>query len=158
MSSLVLSIGANIGDKYGNIEDVVSKIADEIGRVVSRSAIYESSAVGFESVNSFVNIALVVDTQYDPMQCLEKIWLLEESYGREKNKIVDNSVKREYKDRVMDVDIIFYDDIMLSNRLLTIPHREMEKRDFVLIPLSEIIPGFLHPQLKVTIEELKNKL
>lgn len=158
MSRLILSAGANIGDKYHNIHDLVARVEQRLGRVVSCSQIFESAAVGFSSDNNFVNIALEVDTEYDPMQCLEIIWSLEQSYGRDKQRIVDNYVKRVYKDRVMDVDILFYDDIILNNRYLTIPHPELINRDFVLIPLCEILPNFVHPQLLLTVEELKDNL
>lgn len=158
MSRVALSIGANSGDKIANIERVVVDIATHVGVVECRSSLYFSDAVGFESSNEFVNIALIVDSPLGAMELLKVIWEIERSYGREKVLIVEKGENRIYKDREMDIDIIFYGDMIIRDKYLTIPHPLMHERAFVLDPLAEIAPDMVHPKMKVTVKQLKDRL
>lgn len=158
MSSVVLSIGANSGNVEKSIDQVVVDIAKNIGVVKLLSSKYRNRAEGFDSDNEFINIAVVVETTLSPRQLLDVIWEIESSYGRKKELIVEKDQKRVYSDRAMDIDIIFYGDLIFSDRYLTIPHSQMHKRAFVLIPLAEIAPEIVHPQLKVTVKQLKDRL
>ncbi len=158
MSKVYFSIGANLGDRVANIEKSISLIIVEIGQIISRSTNYKTKPSGFESDNVFINIALVVDTNLSPREVLDRVWAIEESIGRVKNKFIDLEQKRSYSDRLIDIDILFYDNLTYCDEHLIIPHPHICKRSFVLEPLCEIAPNFVHPTNKLTIEQLKQLL
>lgn len=151
MHKVTLITGADLGDAQKNIEDVTSFIEARIGKIALSSTIHTSKAWGFESDTTFYNQVLVCDTTLTPEQVLEQIGEIEQLFGRSRSK-------ERYSSRTMDIDILFYDDLILSSKLLTIPHSMIEARSFVLEPLSEIMGSFIHPTLNKSVDTLKKEL
>lgn len=154
---IILSIGTNIGDRKRNIENAV-KALGEIGKVTAISPIYTSEPWGFESENGFYNIALTMESELLPLDLLQETQRIEKELGR------TTKTTTEYADRVIDIDIINYDNQIIKisqqstvNSLLTLPHPLMHLRNFVLYPLADIAPEWVHPILKLTTLELKAK-
>lgn len=134
MHTVYLSLGTNLGDKEANINRAIEKINDSVGTVLRTSSFIETEPWGFDSSNTFLNAALCVETNLSPGQLLNVTQLIEREMGR-----THKSVNRVYHDRLIDIDILLYDDITISTPALTIPHPLMQERDFVMIPLREII-------------------
>lgn len=134
MHTVYLSLGTNLGDKEANINRAIEKINDSVGTVLRTSSFIETEPWGFDSSNTFLNAALCVETNLSPEQLLNATQLIEREMGR-----THKSVNRVYHDRLIDIDILLYDDITISTPALTIPHPLMQERDFVMIPLREII-------------------
>jgi len=154
---IILSIGTNIGDRERNIENAV-KALGKIGKVGAVSPIYTSEPWGFESENGFYNIALILESDLSPLDLLRETQRIEKELGR------TAKTTTEYADRVIDIDIIDYDNQIIKisqqstvNSLLTLPHPLMHLRNFVLYPLADIAPEWVHPILKLTVQELKEK-
>lgn len=134
MHTVYLSLGTNLGDKEANINRAIEKINDSVGTVLRTSSFIETEPWGFDSSNTFLNAALCVETNLSPGQLLNATQLIEREMGR-----THKSINRVYHDRLIDIDILLYDDITISTPALTIPHPLMQERDFVMIPLREII-------------------
>ena len=134
MAEVYVGLGTNLGDKEQNLRDAVQKIEEQIGKVVSLSAFYVTAPWGFASENSFLNAAACVDTDLSPLEVLRETQLIERELGR-----TTKSVDGVYCDRIIDIDILTYDDIKVDDPDLKIPHPLMEERDFVMIPLKEIL-------------------
>ena len=145
---IILSIGTNIGDRERNIENAV-KALDEIGKVTTISPIYSSEPWGFESKNGFYNIALILETSLSPLELLKETQRIEKELGRTAKTTTT------YTDRIIDIDLIDYDNQIIDTDTLTLPHKLMHKRNFVLYPLTDIAPEWQHPTLKLTALELK---
>lgn len=128
------SLGSNLGDKAGNLNKAIKLMEEQIGVLVRRSAFLETEPWGFESDNAFVNAAICMETRLEPLEVLATTQNIERELGR-----TVKSVNGEYHDRLIDIDILLYDDISISLPQLTIPHPLMEQRDFVMIPLREIL-------------------
>lgn len=150
MATVYIGIGTNLGDKERNIQQAIRLIQDETGTVKTVSSMYRSKPWGFESDNDFLNAVIEVDSSLLPTDLLLKTQEIEQRIGR--------SVKSTngYTDRIIDLDILFYDDLMIDTPQLKIPHPLIVERDFVIIPLCEIAPGFIHPVLKKSIRELRD--
>ena len=133
MHIVYLGLGTNLGDKKANLEMAVETINKRIGRVVSLSAFYATEPWGFESENSFLNAVCSVETSLLPFELLRATQQIERESGRKK-KTVDGN----YSDRILDIDILLYDDLRLETPDLKIPHPLMEQREFVMVPLKEI--------------------
>lgn len=127
-----LSIGTNLGDKERNIARAISLIAEKAGRVTQQSSLIATEPWGFESGNKFLNACVEIETALPPMPLLAATQLIERLMGREEK------TSGQYRDRIIDIDILLYDHIRLDSELLAIPHRLMWQRDFVMIPLREI--------------------
>lgn len=133
MHTVFLSLGTNLGDKEQNLKSAIHEISMRIGAVIAQSAFIETEPWGFESTNSFLNAAVKVETELEPLELLRLTQQIERELGR-----TTKSVNRVYHDRLIDIDILLYDDLRISTPELTIPHPLMYKRDFVLIPLKQI--------------------
>ncbi|MEG1553423.1 MAG: 2-amino-4-hydroxy-6-hydroxymethyldihydropteridine diphosphokinase [Rikenellaceae bacterium] len=151
MSKVTLITGADIGDAQENIESVTSFIEKQIGRIVLSSSIHTSIPWGFEANTIFYNQVLICETNLTPEEVLKEIWIIESLFGRVRSE-------ERYASRTMDIDILFYDHQIISTKLLTIPHKLIEARNFVLEPLSEIMGSFIHPVLNKSIDTLKTEL
>ncbi len=158
MNRVILGIGANVGDKYVNCERVLEVISLHIGVLVSTSSVYESEAWGFDSVDNFVNRVVIVDTLLDADALLEVIWDIERLFGKTRASALLESegyqLRREgyllgvdagYSSRAMDIDILYFNSEVICSELLDVPHKFIAVRDFVLIPLCEVAPDFVHP-------------
>jgi len=148
MALLYLCLGSNLGQREEYFRRVMEEIEKRIGPIVARSAFYETEAWGYDSCNKFLNSCIAVKTELYPTDCLTCLKEMEILLGRLK------SAENNYADRVIDVDILFYDDLVIDKPELTIPHPRMQFRSFVLTPLSDIAPDFVHPVLKKTISAL----
>ena len=134
MKKVVLLLGSNIGDAKEHILIAISKL-EKMGRVIKSSGILENSPVEFDSLNIFCNIAVIFETKYSPIKLLNAIKSIEKEMGRER----DSSVYGEYRDRIIDIDIVMYDDIIYSCERLNIPHhRHLFLRGFSRKLLREI--------------------
>ena len=148
MSKVYLSIGSNKGNRSVLINKAIDEIENKVGIIISRSSIYQSKSWGFDS-NDFYNLCLVIDTDIMPKSLLINLKKIEKSMGRED---IDGS----YSDRFIDIDILFYDNIITDSEDLKIPHPKIEIRKFVLVPMLEIADDYVHPILNKTIKELNN--
>lgn len=128
-----LSLGTNLGDKEHNLLSAISEIRRRIGPVKAQSAFLATQPWGFESPHTFLNAAIRIETALSPLDLLHQTQQIERDMGR-KHK----SVNGQYHDRIIDIDILLYDDLHIATPELTIPHPHMHERDFVLIPLKEI--------------------
>ena len=128
------SLGSNLGDKEGNIREAIRRMAELVGTVERQSALLVTEPWGFESDNLFVNAAVCCTTVLTPRQVLETTKRIEREMGR-KQKSVDG----QYHDRVIDIDILTYDDVEIDEPDLRIPHPLMHEREFVMKPFSEIV-------------------
>lgn len=154
MAKVYVGLGTNLGDKEQNLRDAVQKIEEQIGKVVSLSAFYVTAPWGFTSENSFLNAAACVETELSPLDVLQKTQTIERELGRMKK-----SINGAYSDRLIDIDLLMYEDLVLSVTSLTgaelnLPHPLMTERDFVMKPLVEIASELVHPVLGKTMREL----
>lgn len=142
-----IALGSNIGDRQKYIEDGIDALAkDDRCRVVKISELVRTTAYGEIGQDEFLNGALVIKTLYTPDELLDKIHVIEAAAGRER--------KQHWGPRTLDLDIIFYDDIVMNTDALQIPHIDMQNRDFVLEPLSQLVPYVIHPVLGKTVIQL----
>lgn len=158
MANVYIGLGTNLGDKEQNLRDAVHRIEEQIGKVLSLSAFYVTAPWGFASENSFLNAAACVETQLSPLEVLQETQTIEREFGRTKK-----SVNGAYSDRLIDIDLLLYDDLVLSvtsadGAELNLPHPLMAQRDFVMRPLAEIAPTLQHPVLKRTMKEIFDEL
>jgi len=129
-----MSLGANLGDRKGNIKLAIKQISELIGPVVRQSALIETAPWGFNSANTFINAAVCSETSLSPREVLQATQNIERALGRTKK-----SIDGQYHDRLIDIDILLYDDLHVDEPDLVIPHPHMNERQFVMQPLSEII-------------------
>ncbi len=148
MAIAYLGLGTNLGNKDENLNGAVEYIRERVGRINSLSAFYVTEPWGFKSENSFLNAVCSVATDISPIELLYVTKAIEEEMGRNKK-----SVDKIYSDRIIDIDILLYDDLIMQSEELTIPHPIMTERDFVMIPLAEIAPELVHPVLKKKMKE-----
>jgi len=154
MTHLVyLSLGTNMGNKEENLRTAMTLIEEQVGTITSQSALYASAPWGFNSENTFLNNAIAVETSLTPEELLSTTQRIEHTLGR-----THKSVDGQYSDRLIDIDILLYDDVVMHTPSLTLPHPLMHRRLFVLEPLSEIAPTMIHPLLQKEITTLCNEL
>ena len=135
MYTYYLSLGTNLGDKEGNLRRALQLIEERIGAIASLSAFHVSEPWGFQSDNSFLNACCAVNTIFSPLAMLDATQQIECDLGR-----TEKSQDGIYHDRLIDIDILLYDDWHIDTPELTIPHPLMWERDFVTTPLHEIAP------------------
>lgn len=148
MATVYLSLGTNLGDKSRNIRTATELLAERVGGIRALSSFYDTKPWGFESEHSFLNAALVIETFLGPFELLNATQSIETAMGR------SGKSNGTYADRLIDIDILMYEDLVLSSKDLILPHPLMHERSFVLVPLAEIAASLLHPVLKKTIKEL----
>ncbi|QEC42725.1 2-amino-4-hydroxy-6-hydroxymethyldihydropteridine diphosphokinase [Pseudobacter ginsenosidimutans] len=146
MNKAYLLIGGNMGNRVEQLQLAVDHIRQRVGQVEQVSALYETAAWGKTDQPSFLNQALLVHTQLEPLPLLKELLSIELEMGRE--RLEKNGP------RTIDIDIIFYNDAIISEPGLLVPHPAMAQRRFVLAPLAEIAPDLQHPQLKQTMRKL----
>ena len=134
MYHVYLSLGTNLGNRKRNIREAIDKIGEQIGVVKRQSALYETKPWGYSSPNDFINACVLVLTTMAPRQVLEAAQRIEREMGR-----TLKSVDGEYHDRIIDIDILMIDDLVINEPDLHVPHPLMEERDFVMTPLKEIL-------------------
>ena len=134
MYKVYLSLGSNLGNKEDNLDAALENIEKKAGKVISRSSFFYSEPWGFSSDNNFVNICALIHTEMDPFDLLNALKEIETQMGR-----LSKRDKNGYADRIIDIDILLIDDLVIDTDILKIPHQLMKERDFVKIPHSEII-------------------
>ena len=148
MNKIFLGLGSNLGDKIENLKFALVEINLEIGRITAVSSIYETEAWGVINQDNYYNLVLAVETTILPLALIEKILKIEEKLGRKRDKKWDC--------RIIDIDILFYDNLIISTNNLQIPHPFIHKRNFVLEPLNEIDSSLIHPKLRKSINYLRS--
>jgi len=148
LTECVLHLGSNLGFREINIELAEIMIYNFIGVVTKESAIYETEPWGKSDQAAFLNKAVICNTQKSPEEVLTEIQKIESKLGRQRLE--------KWGPRLLDIDIIFYGDKIIKNDNLIIPHPQATNRNFVLIPLMDICPEKIHPELKKTVKELKD--
>lgn len=148
MNKVVLSLGSNLGNKLQNLLQSIVYIHQFIGRVTKIAPVYETNSWGF-SGNNFFNTVLLLNSEFSPDEILQKIKRIESLMGR-KNK----SKNGNYSNRIIDIDLLYYNQIQCHSEHLIIPHPKLHLRNFVLYPLNDILSDFFHPKLQKTNKEL----
>ena len=149
MHKVYIGIGTNIGNRRRNLEEALSRLKSEEVKVVSHSSFYETQPVGGPPQGNYLNGAIEIETSLPPGECLKFLKRVEKEMGRifsERNH-----------PRVIDLDILLYDDVAINESELEIPHPRMHERSFVLRGLAQIAPEVVHPVLGKTVEELLRK-
>ncbi|MBZ4190712.1 2-amino-4-hydroxy-6-hydroxymethyldihydropteridine diphosphokinase [Niabella beijingensis] len=146
MNEVFLLIGGNLGDRAGNLATARALIRERIGTIGKTSAIYETAAWGLTDQPDFYNQAVQVFTLLDPEGLMQAILTIEAAMGRVR--------KERYGPRLIDIDILLFNNSSYHSVAVTIPHPRMQERRFVLVPLDEIAPEYRHPQLGQTIGQL----
>lgn len=141
-----LLTGSNMGDRVVYLNQAIELLNKEAGFISNSSSLYETRAWGKEDQPDFLNQALQLETELSPDQLLEVLLRIEEKIGRERSK--------KWEARVIDIDILFYDNLVVESDHLNIPHKHLHERNFTLIPMLEIAPELEHPVFSKTIEEL----
>lgn len=152
MAIAYLGLGTNIGNKRRNMITAAALLAERVGDILALSGFYETEPWGFESENFFLNAAVKLKTSFSPLELLLITQQIEKELGRTEKS------NGAYHDRIIDIDILLYDDEVLRTPQLTLPHSLMHERKFVMDPLSEIAPFVVHPVLKERIIDLKERL
>lgn len=134
MSKVYLGLGTNLGNREENIRTAVMLIGEKVGAVVRQSSLLQTEPWGFSSLNKFVNAAVCCITDKTPHEVLAATQEIERQMGR-----TQKSVNGKYHDRLIDIDILLFDDLTIDEPNLKIPHPLMYERDFVMIPLREIL-------------------
>ena len=142
MAIAYLALGTNIGNKRRNMITAAALLAERVGDVLALSGFYATEPWGFQSENTFLNAALQLDTSLSPLELLKATQEIEIEMGRTQKS------NGAYHDRIIDIDILLYDNLVLQTPELTLPHPLMHERLFVMEPLAEIAPNVIHPVFK----------
>lgn len=153
MATTCIALGSNLGDRRLLLQKAVARLSAEAGAVIALSSFYETEPEGFDSPHRFLNAAAVLETPLSPEELLRVTQRIERDLGR-----VGKSSDGRYADRSIDIDLIFFDEVVIDTPELTLPHPRMAERLFVLDPLCEIAPDFLHPLLHRSVAELRERL
>jgi 2-amino-4-hydroxy-6-hydroxymethyldihydropteridine diphosphokinase len=147
LHSAFIGIGSNLGDKRLNFIKAADLInSDPSCRIVKSSSVYETKPYGFEHNSNFLNAVIKIETEYSIRDLFGFLKTIEKMMGRKKSE--------KWEAREIDLDILFYDNLVYSDEKIKIPHHGITARDFVIIPLQEIEPDFIHPELKQKIADI----
>lgn len=148
INTLFVITGGNLGDKKKNMAYAAHQIESRIGHITNRSSIYETAAWGITDQPSFYNQVLAIETTLFPGEIMKILLQIEKDMGRVRT--IKNASRK------IDIDILFFNDEIINTKNVTIPHKEIPNRRFVLIPLNEIAPELIHPVLQKSVEQLLN--
>jgi 2-amino-4-hydroxy-6-hydroxymethyldihydropteridine diphosphokinase len=146
MNTVFLITGGNIGDKRKNLETASALINERVGKIIKSSKIYQTDAWGITDQPAFYNQVHIVKSDFSAREVLDKILMIEEEMGRKRT--VKNAA------RIIDIDILLFNEEMVNEKNLVIPHPQISNRRFVLLPLSELAPHMIHPVFKKSILQL----
>lgn len=150
--NVYLGLGSNVGDRAGQLRAAQALINKMIGKIAQKSHVYETQPWGMTDQDPFLNQVVMVNTALDARGLLDVIGKIERELGRVRETGRDR--KEKWGPRTIDIDVLFYGRRIIRDKGLEIPHPELHKRAFVLVPLLEIAPEFVHPLLKKAIDEL----
>lgn len=142
MNKVYLLIGGNIGDRLANLNAAIDRIEAYCGKIITVSSIFETEAWGLKEQGAFLNQAIYIETKMAALELMEALLEIEIQLGRIRVTPMGP--------RIIDIDIIYFNDEIINKPLLTIPHPRLAERNFVLMPLVEIAPNYIHPVLKQT--------
>jgi 2-amino-4-hydroxy-6-hydroxymethyldihydropteridine diphosphokinase len=147
MKNIFLGLGSDSGDRIGNLAKARSLLTLSFGKIARASSIYETEPWGFKSDTKFLNQIIEIESGSGCPDLLDEVIRIETTMGRKRSG-------SGYESRVIDIDILFYGDEIINKEALAIPHPHLHERMFVLVPLNEIAPGFVHPVLNKPVREL----
>jgi 2-amino-4-hydroxy-6-hydroxymethyldihydropteridine diphosphokinase len=147
MKKIFLGIGSNLGDRLEIIDKAKIMIEESIGKIVVCSSVYRTEPWGFESKDEFLNMVLCLETELSASGVLGRILMIESQLGRLRSE-------KKYSSRNIDIDILFFGNEVVNEDSLKVPHPHLVERKFVLVPLAEIAPAFIHPVLKISMKSL----
>ncbi len=150
MAHAVISLGSNLGDRFSNINSAILLMQQRVGAMLEMSDVYESEPWGFHAKLSFFNQVVQIKTELNPHDLLNVLLDIENDLGRTRNSM-------NYESRTIDLDVLFYDDQVINDSILELPHPSISERMFVLLPLAQILPDLHHPLLKKSIQQLLNE-
>jgi 2-amino-4-hydroxy-6-hydroxymethyldihydropteridine diphosphokinase len=143
-----IGIGSNLGDRKANYLEAIDRIQKLSGtRIVKQSSLYESEPLG-DAKTWFVNAVIEIETEAAADDLLKRLKAIESTMGRKRVR------GKRWGSRIIDLDILFFDSEIINKRTLKVPHPELQNRRFVLAPLSELAPQFVHPKLAQSVSEL----
>jgi 2-amino-4-hydroxy-6-hydroxymethyldihydropteridine diphosphokinase len=146
LHKIFLGLGSNLGNREENLLTAQKLINEKVGNIRSKSSIYETAAWGITEQNAFLNQVIEIETSFSPSAVLHLVLTIEEDMGRIR------AIK--WGERSIDIDILYYNNEVISTENLAIPHPFIQERKFVLVPLCEIARDFIHPKLNQTNAEL----
>jgi 2-amino-4-hydroxy-6-hydroxymethyldihydropteridine diphosphokinase len=146
--TVFIGLGSNVEDKKINIDKAMDLLKEKV-KIIQESSLYETEPKGIDGEEWFFNSVVKAETDMTPKELLKCLLSIEKKLGREKNK---------KGPRIIDLDILFYGNQMIEEKDLTIPHPDIAEKGFVLVPLVEIAPDFIHPKLNKKLEELEEEL
>ncbi|SHM81647.1 2-amino-4-hydroxy-6-hydroxymethyldihydropteridinediphosphokinase [Caldanaerovirga acetigignens] len=150
MPKAFIALGSNLGDRRRNIAEAVEKMKRRGIKIVKMSSIIETEPYGYKDQDKFLNAACLVETELSPMELLDVLLVIEKEMGRER--------RIRWGPRNIDLDLIFYEDWVIRDERLTVPHPDAHNRTFVMGPIAEIEPDFVHPVLKKRVVEIYREL
>jgi 2-amino-4-hydroxy-6-hydroxymethyldihydropteridine diphosphokinase len=143
--TVYLSLGSNLGDRAANLKQAIALLPPQMA-VQAKSSVYETPPWGYTEQDAFLNQVVQAETYLDPEPLLKHLKRLETALGRTETF--------RYGPRLIDIDILFYDDLVLETPLLTLPHPHLHERGFVLLPLMDIAPNLIHPITGKSVREM----
>ncbi len=146
MNSVYLLIGGNLGNRIENFNVAKAFISSELGKIIKTSSIYETAAWGITDQPDFLNQVLLIESKLPAQKIMQLILSIENKLGRVRTQ--------KNASRIIDIDILFYNNEIINEMGLTVPHPEIQNRKFALIPLIDIAPDFVHPILKLSLKHL----
>ena len=144
---IVILLGSNLGSRQEYLDQASDLIEKRIGKIVLSSSVYETEPWGFTDAGLFLNKIVCLNSSSEPETLLESLMQIETDMGRKRTE-------HQYTSRLIDLDILFYEDRIIKSRDLEIPHPKLHLRKFTLVPLNELIQNFVHPKLGMTMKEL----
>ncbi|MEX1188559.1 MAG: 2-amino-4-hydroxy-6-hydroxymethyldihydropteridine diphosphokinase [Bacteroidia bacterium] len=150
MNEVIISIGSNLGDRLENMSEAIKRLTSDSKEKIKCSHVYESKAVGFSSENNFYNAVFSFSTKLSVLEVLDKISMVESAMGRLR-------LSKSYTDRIIDLDIIGFNNLTIDSEILTLPHPRYSRRLFVLLPLFELYPQWVDLNTCVSINEMIEK-
>lgn len=146
MNTLYLLLGSNIGDSRHHLQAAASFIRSRIGTISEQSSVYKTEPWGNKAQQDFLNQVLEVNTLLEPEEVLHQLLMIEQEMGRERME--------KWGPRVIDIDILFYENRVIHSQRLSIPHPLLHERRFTLLPLAELAPNLIHPVILKSVKQL----
>jgi 2-amino-4-hydroxy-6-hydroxymethyldihydropteridine diphosphokinase len=147
MSKVYILLGTNLGNKRENLIDAINRIHQSGQIIIKESGVYETAPWGFQHPENFYNQVIAIETYLAPEKLMQTLLTIETDMGRSRKSA-------NFEARIIDIDILLFDNLVITSEIVTIPHPRMHLRRFTLVPLCEIAPSIIHPVLKCSINTL----